>query len=102
MRATAPRQSWDCRTATSGRLRRQTSTASSQLWTSITSCPAPDSRRAIRLRLGFRAWASTTRMEDRYPRTAQARPNSRLARYRRDLADVGVHLLHERLDGLEA
>src|SRR4051812_35474952 len=102
MRLTAPGHSDAWSTATSGRRVTQARSASSQSPTSTTSWPACSSSRAIRRRLGFRACASSTRIGMRYPRTNPRRPNSRLGHERGDLADVGVHLLHERLDGLEA
>src|SRR3954454_10097732 len=103
MRPTAPSHSRAWSTATSGRRSQHRAIAVSQSSASSTSWPALPSTRAIRLRFGLTAWASSTRMPSGYPWTPGTRPNSRLVAgvddpgNRRRAAELAGHLVDSAL-----
>src|SRR3954452_5286742 len=90
--------------ATSGDHARICSSAASGVETSDTSWPAAHRTRASLRRFGVRAWASNTRipvLDTRRP-SSEPRMNVHRSDQLANVRDVAVHLLDQRLDGLEA
>src|SRR3954451_24903680 len=104
MSFTRPSEQAACTSATSGAHARQRSSAASAVSTSMTSCPAALSTRAIRRRFGVKACVISTRMFNRYPVDGGLIPErmSRMSDQAADFLDVATHLLDQRRRRLEA